>query len=259
MPQDPDRGSIFSSPCDAAANRKEIAVGTLAFDEHAGKYDSWFQENRNILTSEVRLIARALGKPGRALSIGCGSGLFEMLLKQEFGILIEDGIEPAEGMAEIARKRGMTVAIAPAEEIPHPDAAFETALMNGTPAYFQDLRRPLEEARRILKPGGRLVIGDVPASSSFGMLYKLAGVIGTWDDPHLRKIAPAKPYPVEFVREAHWRSTEEIAEQLQELGFEDLDFAQTLTTHARFADDAPEDPIPGYTKGSYVAIRAVKR
>ena len=77
------------------------------FDEYAPAYDAWFLENRNVLYSEINLVAHVLKNPGRTLSVGCGSGLFETILAKEYGITITDGIEPSEGMAEIARKRGM--------------------------------------------------------------------------------------------------------------------------------------------------------
>jgi ubiquinone/menaquinone biosynthesis C-methylase UbiE len=236
----------------------EVAVGALTFDEHAEKYDSWFMKNPNVLASEVCLIKHVLGDPGRTLSVGCGSGLFEGLLKRDHGITIHHGVEPAQGMARIAGRRGLDVRIGTAEDVPFKDGSFDTVLMNGTPAYLRDLRTAFQEAQRVLKPGGHVVIGDVPASSSYGMLYQLAGLIGTWDDARLRKIAPQDPYPVEFVQEANWRTTEEISVILCEVGFQDLEYAQTLTTHARFSNNAVEEPVEGYDRGGYVAIRARK-
>lgn len=227
------------------------------FDEYASHYDGWFQLNPNVLESEVRLIASSLGEPGETLSVGCGSGLFEMLLR-DHGIRIEQGAEPAEGMAAIARKRGMEVRIASAEDLPYPDASYDTVLANGVPAYLADLSGALREIARVLRPGGAVVIGDVPASSGYGMLYQLAAEIGDWDDPRLKKIAPAHPYPIEFVRAANWRTTEEVVAALEAAGFADPSFQQTLTTHPRFSNDAVEDPSPGYERGGYVAVRAAK-
>jgi ubiquinone/menaquinone biosynthesis C-methylase UbiE len=234
-------------------------VGALTFDEHAERYDSWFMKNPNVLASEVLLIKHALGAPGLTLSVGCGSGLFEGLLKRDHGITILHGVEPAQGMARIAARRGLNVRIATAEDLPFEDESFDTVLMNGTPAYLRDLNKAFHEAQRVLKLGGHVVIGDVPASSSYGMLYQLAGLIGSWDDARFRKIAPQDPYPVEFAREANWRTTEEISAILREVGFRDLEYTQTLTTHARFSNDGVEEPVEGYDRGGYVAIRARKQ
>ena len=68
-----------------------------AFDEHAREYDGWFLKNRNVLQSEVLLLARFLQNPGQALSVGCGSGLFEKILSDAHGIDIHHGVEPASG------------------------------------------------------------------------------------------------------------------------------------------------------------------
>lgn len=231
-------------------------MGAVAFDEHASEYDGWFMKNSFVLASEVLLIAQFLAGRKRILSVGCGSGLFEMLLRRDHGIAIERGVEPSEAMAAIARARGIEVSIAPAERIPFDDSSFETVLLNGIAAYIDSLDATLGEARRVLEPGGAIVIGDVPASSSYGMLYRMAAMIGTWDDPYLRRIAPPDPYPIDFVKAARWRTTTEIVDALHAAGFGSVEFAQTLTTHAKFSNDAVEQPVPGFDRGGYVAVRA---
>ena len=228
------------------------------FDEHAAEYDSWFLKNRNILQSEVELLAGALKAPGRALSVGCGSGLFEMILREGHRIDIHFGVEPASGMAEIAVKRGMEVQIGPAEHLPFDEGSFDTVLFNGTPSYVGDLKQAFTEAYRVLKSGGHVVVADVPAESSYGTLYRLASMVGTWDDASLKAIAPDVPYPMEFAAAANWRTTQEKLDLLQEVGFLNLKTTQTLTYHPKFSDDVVETPIPGHDRGDYVAIRARK-
>jgi ubiquinone/menaquinone biosynthesis C-methylase UbiE len=228
------------------------------FDEHAEKYDAWFLKNMKILESEVLLLKRCLHDPGESLSVGCGSGLFEHILRTQYGIDIHFGVEPASDMARIAEMRGMEVKIAVAEELPFGANEFDTVLLNGTPSYITDLENAFREAHRVLKPDGRIVVADVPAESSYGLLYKLAGIRGSWDDPHLAKTAPADPYPVEFTVAANWRTTEEKAEMLRGAGFVDLGYAQTLTRHPKYSNDSIEQPVEGYDRGDYVAIRARK-
>lgn len=228
------------------------------FDEYAERYDAWFLENRNVLASEVLLLVRLLGEPGKTLSVGCGSGLFEHLLRTEHGIGIHHGVEPAEGMATIAEKRGLTVERGTAESLPYAAQEFDTVLLNGIPSYVSDLRKAFLEAHRVLRPGGHIVVLDVPAESSYGLLYRLAALVGTWDDPALQKLAPRHPYPVEFAAAAIWRTTEEKVVLLKEVGFVDLEFAQTLTRHPKFSDDAVEGPVEGFDRGDYVGIRGRK-
>ncbi|MGB5304062.1 MAG: class I SAM-dependent methyltransferase [Gemmatimonadota bacterium] len=228
------------------------------FDEYAHHYDTWFLKNRNVLQSEVLLLKRFLDNPGRALSVGCGSGLFEHILRGEHGIDISHGVEPAEGMARIAAKRGMNVKPGTAEHLPSEDNEFDTVLLNGITGYVDDLGPVFGEAARVLKQGGRIVVADVPAESSYGLLYALVGHIGSWDVPSLTNVAPAHAYPAEFVGRARWRTTGEKAEVLRSAGFVDLEFAQTLTRHPKYSNDSVEEPIDGFDRGDYVAIRGRK-
>ena len=229
------------------------------FDEHASKYDMWFLNNKKLLETEAKLVAYFMKDCGAALSVGCGSGLFESIMKKDYGIEVSHGIEPSRGMAEIAEKRGINVQLATAEEADYGESQWDTILFNGTPSYIKDLATALTRAFKALKTGGRIVLVDVPKESSYGMIYNLAKTLGTWDHPLLKGAQPPDPYPIAFVQEANWRSTAEKIALLQEAGFKELDFAQTLTCHPVFSNDAVEEPSPGYTRGDYVAICGYKR
>lgn len=229
---------------------------THAFDEYAERYDGWFLLNELVLESEVRLIARCLERPGRVLSVGCGSGLFESLLRRDHGIDIREGVEPSREMAAIARARGLEVGIAPAEALPCGDAQYDTLLLNGILSYLADPAAAFREARRALRPGGRIVVADVPAESAYALLYRLGSLKGGWDDPLFAGVAPAHPYPVEFAAAAHWRTTPQKLALLEQSGFAQAECWQTLTRHPVYTNDAAEDPIPGYDRGGYVAIVA---
>ncbi len=230
----------------------------LSFDQYAGKYDAWFMENQNLLRSEVALVAKVMKNCGRALSVGCGSGLFEYFLKKDYGIAIEEGLEPSATMAEIAEKRGMDVTIATAEEGNMGTETYDTIMFNGTPSYISDLEAAFEKAYYGLKKGGKIVVIDVPKEGSFALLYNLAKTVGSWDDELFKGVRPPSVYPIEFVKDANWRTTGEKVELLKKVGFGQLEYAQTLTRHPLYANESYEEPQDGYEKGDYVAIRATK-
>lgn len=228
------------------------------FDEYAPAYDAWFLDNRNVLYSEVNLVASVLKDAGRVLSVGCGSGLFEKILRDERGIDIRYGIEPSEGMAAIARNRGMDVTVAKAEDADFGTNDYDTILFNGTPSYIAPLAEVIAKAFAALPEGGRIILVDVPKESSYGILYNLAKALGTWDHPLLEGAYPANPYPIEFVNAANWRTTAEKIQMLTNAGFTGLEFAQTLTAHPLNSNLVEEQPKEGYGSGDYVAITAYK-
>ncbi|MDD4610052.1 MAG: class I SAM-dependent methyltransferase, partial [Bacteroidaceae bacterium] len=129
-------------------NKKNI------FDQYASGYDAWFMDNKNLLMSEVNLVAHFLKGAGRIFSVGCGSGLFESILKKEFDIVIQDGLEPSDGMAAIARKRGINVTVTTAEEATFGSERYDTILFNGTPSYINNLEGVIQKVFKALKRWG---------------------------------------------------------------------------------------------------------
>lgn len=228
------------------------------FDQFANEYDEWFMKNENLFETELRLVADTLKDAGRILSIGCGSGFFEKSLRDEYGIDIVKGIEPAVAMAEIARRRGFEVEIGTGEDADYGVEQYDTVLFNGCPCYMNDLGLALRKAYAALVPGGKVVVIDVPKESAFGTMYNLAMTLGTWDHPLLNDTAPEDEYPIELVKEACWRTTADKTQAIEAAGYMNLRYRQTLTTLPHYAHLVVEDPSDGYDRGSYVAIIGTK-
>lgn len=229
-----------------------------SFDKYAEKYDSWFLENKNVLYSEVKLVAHFLKDSGRVLSIGCGSGLFEMILRTEYGITIEDGVEPSTDMAGIATLRGLNVVVSSAEEFLCENDVYDTILYNGCPSYISDLGKALRNSFDKLRDGGKIILIDIPKESSYGLLYNLAKSTGTWNHALLESVYPRNPYPIELANQVNWRTTEEKIMLMKQVGLVKLEYAQTLTKHPIYSNNIIEEPISGYDCGDYVAICGYK-
>ncbi|MGC9137148.1 class I SAM-dependent methyltransferase [Caldivirga sp.] len=225
----------------------------------ASKYDSWFLSNQYVLESEVLLIKYMLEpNPGRTLSVGCGSGLFEFILRTRYGIKIEDCVELSPDMAKVAEARGLRVKIGVAETLPFSDGEFDTVLLNGVLDYVTDDVKAVKEAYRVLKSGGHIIVADVIAEGSYGLLYKLAETLGGWDNPYIARVKPPSPYSIEYVRQAKWHSVEEIMNLLRNVGFVIVKVAQTLTKHPKYSNNEIEYPVDGYDRGDYVAFKGWK-
>lgn len=231
---------------------------TTGFDLFANDYDTWFGDNQSLLESEVRLLAHIWPEPApkKVLSVGCGTGLFETILARDFDITITDGVEPAEAMAELARTRGMNVTVGDAETTDLGEQRYDMLLFNGSISYIEDLELVFERAYNALRPGGYLLSVDVPRESGFGILYCLAAQLGTWEHPLMQDVAPAAPYPIPFVQSAHWHSTPERIQALENQRFKVLRSAQTLFTNPVHAGEHVEEPRDGHDAGGYVAILA---
>ena len=104
----------------------------------------------------------------RVLEIGCGTGNLAILIKRLHPGTQVIGIDPdAKALARAQRKAGreaLSVRLDSgfAEELPYPDASFDRVL---SALMFHHLgpeekERTLDEARRVLKPGGSLHLLD---------------------------------------------------------------------------------------------------
>jgi hypothetical protein len=65
-------------------------------------------------------------------------------------------------------------------------------------------------------------------------------------------------YPLALAASANWRTTPEKVALLDQVGFVDFSFFQTLTVHPRYSNEQVEEPIEGFDRGDYVAICARK-
>jgi SAM-dependent methyltransferase len=96
----------------------------------------------------------------RILDAGCGSGALFAPLRDRGAIVT--GFDSSTGMLEQARQRlGDDADLMVAElgrPLPYPDAAFDDVIASLVLHYLEDWGPALAELRRVLKPGGRLIV-----------------------------------------------------------------------------------------------------
>jgi ubiquinone/menaquinone biosynthesis C-methylase UbiE len=109
---------------------------------------------------------------GRVLEIGVGTGLSFAHYPAVEELV---GVDPSEPMLRRARRRAtelasdVTLVEAPAEALPFEDKSFDTVVSLAVLCTVDDPSRVLQEIRRVLRPGGRLVFLEHVRSSEPGL------------------------------------------------------------------------------------------
>jgi demethylmenaquinone methyltransferase/2-methoxy-6-polyprenyl-1,4-benzoquinol methylase len=121
--------------------------------------------------SRYRRVAlkRAGLKPGmQVVDVGMGTGLVSqeiLRITQEPTRLI--GVDPSPGMmAQATLPAGVECRLGRAEQIPVPDASVDFLVMGYALRHIADFSAACAEFRRVLKPGGRLLILEITRPQS---------------------------------------------------------------------------------------------
>jgi ubiquinone/menaquinone biosynthesis C-methylase UbiE len=201
------------------------------FETSAQEYDAWFDKNQSAYESEIAALKRFLIPGGRSLEIGVGTGRFAAPLG------IQVGVEPARAMAGIAQKRGINVILATAEALPLGSASFHLVALVTVLCFLRDPVRALEEATRVLRPGGQLLIAMIDKESPLGRQY----------ESHQQES--------KFFRLARFYTVNQVLAWLQELGYGKIAVCQTIFTDPA-ALTRPEPVKDGHGAGVFAVLAA---
>jgi len=204
---------------------------TAPFETHHRRYDRWFVRHAPAYHSELLAIRAQLPWEGLGLSIGVGTGRFAAPLG------VQVGIDPAHAVLDYAVTRGIAAVQAIAEALPFPDGLFDYALCVTTICFVDDAGAMLREVRRVLRPGGVVVIGFIDRTSGLGQHYL------------------AHQAENVFYRDATFFSAGEVEQVLNATGFTEPEWVQTLSKplHRTLEIEALNS---GYGQGAFVVVKA---
>jgi ubiquinone/menaquinone biosynthesis C-methylase UbiE len=204
---------------------------TAPFELYHQRYDDWFVQHAAAYHSELLAVRALLPWDGLGLSIGVGTGRFAAPLG------VQAGIDPAHEVLGYAAQRGVAVAQGVAEALPFADQVFDYALIVTTICFVDDAGAMLNEAYRVVRSGGELVIGFIDRDSELGQYYL------------------AHQNENVFYRDATFYTATEVQQLLHEAGFVKPVWVQTLS---KMLDETCEiEPVhSGYGEAAFVVVRA---
>jgi len=206
---------------------------TEPFDKYLNDYEEWFKEHKYVYELELEAVRHFIPKGKKGIEIGIGTGRFAIPFN------IREGVEPSGSMRDYSLRLGLTVYDGTAEELPLEDQSYDFALMVTTICFIDNVEEAFREVRRILKPGGRFIIGLVDKNSSLGKIYE--------------KMKEQN----KFYRYATFYSTDEVKKLLKENKFKSIEIIQTVFGKLDEIQN-PQMFKKGYGKGGFVVIKSIK-
>ncbi len=148
------------------------------YDSFAEAYSAETEANLvNAYYARPAILALAGDVAGRRiLDAGCGSGPLFAALRDRGAIVT--GIDTSTGMLELARRRlGARADLQVADlgsPLPFPDGVFDDVIASLVLHYLEDWGPALAELRRVLKPGGRMIV-SVDHPFAVNIMHREAG------------------------------------------------------------------------------------
>lgn len=198
------------------------------------EYDLWYDQNRGAYLSELESVKEAIPTAGVGLEIGIGTGRFAGPLS------IEWGIDPAWEMLLRARERGVKGIRGEGEALPFNSRSFDYVVMVTVLCFLSSPGKVVEEAHRVLKEGGRLIVGLVDRESYLGRIYQ------------------AKKGKSLFYSEAKFYSIPDVLRLLPSVHWREIAVRQTLFESAG-GGTAVQASEEGSGEGGFVVISGRKR
>ena len=150
-----------------------VAAGALWWRTHpsACPYGQrfWVQPPHPVISRKRLREVLAPSDGERVLEVGPGTGYYTLDVAQWVGRggrveifdLQQEMLDHTMARARASGLANITPSQGDARRLPYPDAAFDAALLVATLGEIPDQEAALRELRRVLEPGGRLVVGEL--------------------------------------------------------------------------------------------------
>ena len=141
----------------------------------ASVYDDWYETSLGRIHDRLeKTLVQRLAQPVSGecvLDVGTGTGTFAIDLAKK-GLSVT-GFDRSAAMLAVATTKhsGVEWQQGQAEALPYPDGSFDLVVSITALEFVQDPELALAEMYRVVKPGGRLLVGVLNGHSSLGRAY----------------------------------------------------------------------------------------
>jgi demethylmenaquinone methyltransferase/2-methoxy-6-polyprenyl-1,4-benzoquinol methylase len=224
---DPSKGAEVRAMFDGIAHRYDTLNALLSLGVDRG----W---RRQAVEAALR------DQPRRILDVATGTADLAIALRRAAPRAQVIGVDFSSAMLEVGRSKAarfgveVTLEVADGLALPYPDASFDTLTIAYGLRNFSDIDAGLREFRRVLRPGGALVVLEFPPPPSgvFGVLFRtyftrvvpfLGGLVSGQRGAYAYLPASVMAFP----------DPEALADRMRRVGFRDVRYRlQTLGVSA---------------------------
>lgn len=156
----------------------------------------WYIGRRRIIGEFVEKICRGVNdRRPRILDVGCGTGA-NLLLLSNYGDA--EGVDVSEDALSFCRERGLEkVRLGAGEELPYEDGAFDLVTAFDVVEHMDDDLAGLKEMRRVLRPGGRVLLFVPTFMFLWGLQDEVSNHRRRYRLPELRRVLEQAGFEVE--------------------------------------------------------------
>ena len=156
----------------------------------------WYTGRRKILSEFVETISRQVtDRCPRILDVGCGTGA-NLLMLSKYGEA--EGVDISEDALAFCRERGLDrVRLGAGEKLPYDDGTFDLVTAFDVVEHMDDDLAGLREMRRVLRPGGRVLLFVPTFMFLWGLQDEVSNHRRRYRLPELRRVLEQAGFEIE--------------------------------------------------------------
>lgn len=176
-------------------NHNQAVIGQ--FDPKAEAYLTSSVHARGPDLEQAALQVQSMANRQAMLDVGCGAGHLGFRLAEYFQRVVATDLSPSmlDTVRTAAAQRGLPqieVRQTGAESLPFPDAHFDLVSSRYSAHHWNDVPAGLREMRRVMRPGGSLLMIDLMGDESPLIDTHLQAVELLRDPSHVRDYSPSQ-------------------------------------------------------------------